>query len=133
MTYEEALRINPSTLEEALEKAFWKAAGRGCLGVGLPETWAAVAAAGREFLASQNADSDPDAVDPDRALPVDAIVQVVRQADAEGRPVITEGNREAMRDFVRRYNALTGEEARAIVQHQRMQKQVREFFEWEGK
>jgi len=49
MTYEQAVRIEPKTVEEAMEKAFWIYAGRGCLGAGLPETWKAVAEAAQTF------------------------------------------------------------------------------------
>lgn len=51
MKYEDAMAGGtPKTLEEALEKAFWRASGKGLLGVGLPETWQAVARTARAFI-----------------------------------------------------------------------------------
>ena len=55
MSYEEAARCIPATLEEAMEKAFWKWAGRSAIGACCPETWQAVAAAARDFLAAAGA------------------------------------------------------------------------------
>ena len=54
MTYETALTVSPSTVEEAMEKAFWKWAGRGLMGVACPETWTAVANAARAFEAGRD-------------------------------------------------------------------------------
>lgn len=50
MTYEQAIKTNPSTLAEALERAFWRQSGRGLLGAGLPETWENVAAIAFQWL-----------------------------------------------------------------------------------
>ena len=54
MTYDEAKACNPLTLAQALEKAFWRAAGNKSLGAGLPETWKAVEKAAMKYLREMN-------------------------------------------------------------------------------
>jgi hypothetical protein len=50
MTYEQARRLEPTSLEEALEKIFWRQSGAGLIGAGHPYTWASIAETAREWL-----------------------------------------------------------------------------------
>lgn len=58
MTYDQAIRRVPGTLEEALECAFWKWSGRNLLGAGDPLTWQAVANAAVQFRERQQAKTE---------------------------------------------------------------------------
>ena len=53
MTYEQAKRITPTSLEEAIEKTYWRQAGQHSLGAFVPETWAAVASTAREWIENE--------------------------------------------------------------------------------
>jgi hypothetical protein len=53
VTYDQAKQLTPETLEEAMEKTFWRFAGKGTLGAGLPETWEAVAKAAKLHLSTE--------------------------------------------------------------------------------